>query len=95
MACIFCDVPIYTKIKKFSKSLAAPITPEGAIRQQLEDLTGETYAEIDHCFCPICGQALYWSGVNESILSGKGLPPLYESKENKTEFLFSRRNKNE
>lgn len=87
MACDFCDVPIYTKIKKFSKSLAAPVTPEGAIRQRLEDLTGETYAVVQHNFCPMCGQHISGGMYDKGDILAEG--------ENKTEFLFSRRNKNE
>ena len=94
MACNFCDVPIYAKIKKFSKSLAAPVTPEGAIRQRLEDLTGETYAVIEHCFCPMCGQYIS-GGMYDREDKPLSKSDVLAEGENKTEFLFSRRNKNE
>lgn len=94
MACGFCDVPIYTKIKKFSKSLAAPVTPEGALRQRVEDLTGETYAVIEHRFCPMCGQYIS-GGMYDREDKPLSISDVFAEGKNKTGFLFSRRNKNE
>ena len=71
MACEFCDVPIYTKIKSFSKSLAAPVTPEGELRQRLEDKTGEIFAHVQHNFCPMCG-AFISGGMYDGVDLAEG-----------------------
>lgn len=53
--CRYCKEPIYIKVTKHVKSMLAPLTVEGELRQRLEDLTGEQYSEVEKRFCPMCG----------------------------------------
>ena len=47
---------LYTKCKVVARSALAPLTPEGELRDMLEDLTGETYVSFTPVYCPICGK---------------------------------------
>lgn len=56
--CEYCDVKIYVAKRKIMKDFMQPLTPEGALRQQLEDITGIQYLEIKNNYCPMCGRKL-------------------------------------
>lgn len=58
MACNLCDLELYVKVIKYTKTFLAPTTPAEELRQKLEDLTGETYTRIEANFCPMCGEKL-------------------------------------
>ena len=53
--CRYCKEPIYIKVTKYAKSMLAPLTVEGELRQRLEDLTAEQYSKVEKRFCPVCG----------------------------------------
>lgn len=53
--CNYCNVPIYLKIKQYTKPILAPLTEEQALRDRLSDLTGELYVELPKIYCPVCG----------------------------------------
>lgn len=38
--CEYCDAKIYVAKRKIMKDFMQPLTPEGILRQQLEDITG-------------------------------------------------------
>ena len=38
--CEYCNAKLYVAKRKIMKDLMQPLTPEGALRQQLEDITG-------------------------------------------------------
>lgn len=56
--CQYCRAEVYFKTQKFMKSLLAPATHIGELRQELEDLTGEMYIKVQNLYCPICGRKL-------------------------------------
>ena len=56
--CNFCDATFYIKTVQCMRSLLAPTTQAEALRQQLEDLTGEIYVPVENYFCPVCGKRL-------------------------------------
>ena len=47
---------LYMKCQVLARSLLAPMTPEGELRDRLEDMTGETYVNYVPTYCPICGK---------------------------------------
>lgn len=47
---------LYVKCPVLVRSALAPLTPEGELRDRLEDMTGETYALFIPTYCPICGK---------------------------------------
>ena len=52
--CEYCDAKIYVAKIKIMKDFMQPLTPEGILRQQLEDITGIQYLEIKNNYCPMC-----------------------------------------
>ena len=56
--CNYCNAKFYIKVTKCAKSFSAPVTRIGALRQKLEDLTGEMYVEIPNQYCPMCGSKM-------------------------------------
>lgn len=65
--CNYCNAEYYIKTQKYVKSYFAPMTLEGQLRQQLEDLTGEQFLIIPNQYCPMCGANLKEvGGMNES-----------------------------
>lgn len=56
--CEYCDAKIYVAKIKIMKDFMQPLTPEGILRQQLEDITGIQYLEIKNNYCPMCGRKL-------------------------------------
>lgn len=54
--CPFCDAHVYIKIKQYAQPILAPVTRIQELRDELINLTGETYAEIPKKFCPVCGK---------------------------------------
>lgn len=49
-------VDLYMKCSVMTRSLMAPLTPEGELRDRLEDMTGETYVAFNPVYCPFCGK---------------------------------------
>lgn len=47
---------LFIKCKVAARRAMAPLTPEGEIRDKLEDMTGETYLEFNPAYCPLCGK---------------------------------------
>lgn len=65
--CNYCKATFYIKATKYAKSFAAPLTRTEALRQELEDLTGEVYVPIPNEYCPMCGANLKEvGGMNET-----------------------------
>lgn len=56
MACNFCKVPIYIKTVQYAAPMLAPLTRAEALRQELENITGEVYFELQNGYCPMCGE---------------------------------------
>lgn len=56
--CEYCNAKIYVAKRKIMKDLMQPLTPEGVLRQQLEDITGIQYLEIKNIYCPMRGRKL-------------------------------------
>ncbi len=56
--CHYCETTFFIKIIQCAKPLLAPLTPEQALRDKLQDLTGEDYRPIQNNFCPFCGRDL-------------------------------------
>lgn len=56
--CEYCNTKIYIVKRKIMKDLMQPLTYEGALRQQLEDITGIKFLEIKNNYCPMCGRKL-------------------------------------
>lgn len=56
MSCKLCNVPVYIKAVKYARPLLAPTTEAEALRQKLEDITGEVYVAVPKNYCPICGK---------------------------------------
>ena len=56
MACKFCNTPLYIKVVQYAAPMLAPLTEVGELRQRLESLTGERYAELPKIYCPVCGE---------------------------------------
>lgn len=54
--CPFCDAHVYIKIKQYARPIISPVTRIQELRDELINLTGETYAEIPKKFCPVCGK---------------------------------------
>lgn len=65
MGCNYCNVPIYIKTTKMAKSLLAPATEAEALRQKLEDITGEVYVSVYKRYCPFCGRPAKGGGGDE------------------------------
>ena len=58
MSCNFCDEPIYIKIIQGTRPLLAPATEAEALRQKIQEMTGERFVIIHNKFCPACGTKL-------------------------------------
>lgn len=56
--CEYCNTKIYIVKRKIMKDLMQPLTYEGTLRQQLEDITGIKFLEIKNNYCPMCGRKL-------------------------------------
>lgn len=56
MSCNFCNVPVYMKAVQYAKPLLAPATEVEALRQKLQDMTGEVYVKLPKRYCPMCGE---------------------------------------
>ena len=53
--CPFCDTEVYIKVKQYLMPALAPLTHEQALRDELVNITGETYAVLHRRFCPVGG----------------------------------------
>lgn len=58
MACNFCKADLYIKTVQYTKPLLAPMTRTEELRQELFDLTGEVYLQIQNEYCPMCGEKI-------------------------------------
>ena len=58
MACNFCKEDLYIKTVQHTMSLLAPLTRAEELRQELLDLTGEVYLQIQNEYCPMCGEKI-------------------------------------
>lgn len=47
---------LYVKMPRYARRMSAPLTPEGELRDRLEDMTGETYVAFNPVYCPFCGK---------------------------------------
>lgn len=47
---------LYVKVPRYTCGILAPLTPEGELKDRLEDMTGESYALFIPDYCPICGK---------------------------------------
>lgn len=53
--CGFCGTPIYVKVIRYTAPILAPLTRAEELRDELINLTGETFALFEANFCPHCG----------------------------------------
>lgn len=58
MACNFCKADLYIKTVQHTKPLLAPLTRAEELRQELLDLTGEVYLQIQNEYCAMCGEKI-------------------------------------
>ena len=58
MACNFCKADLYIKTVQHTNPLLAPLTRAEELRQELLDLTGEVYLQIQNEYCPMCGEKI-------------------------------------
>lgn len=58
MACNFCKSDLYIKTVQYTKPLLAPLTKSEELRQELFDLTGEVYLQIQNEYCAMCGEKI-------------------------------------
>ena len=58
MACNFCKADLYIKTVQYTKPLLAPLTRAEELRQELLDLTGEVYLQIQNEYCAMCGEKI-------------------------------------
>lgn len=56
--CRFCDTKVFAKVRRYTRPILAPLTPEGALMQELTEKTGWEYVQIDNRFCPMCGKEI-------------------------------------
>lgn len=56
--CPYCEKLLFIRVIQHARPLLAPLTPEQALRDKLQDLTGEVYIPIQNNFCPMCGKDL-------------------------------------
>lgn len=54
--CSFCDTEVYVKVKQYLMPVLSPLTHEQALRDELVNITGETYTVLHRRFCPVCGR---------------------------------------
>lgn len=60
--CAFCDKDIYIQVERNLMPVLAPLTYEGALRDELINRTGKAYALLPKRYCPMCG-ALMAGGI--------------------------------
>ena len=65
MACNFCKVKLYFKTTQNTRPLLAPLTRAEEIRQELLDLTGEVYIQLNNEYCPMCGDKITCTPKND------------------------------
>ena len=53
--CEFCGRDIYIKVDQVLRFATAPLTYEEALRDELINITGKTYALLPKRYCPVCG----------------------------------------
>ena len=53
--CEFCGRDIYIKVEQVLRPVTAPLTYEGALRDELINITGKTYVLLPKRYCPMCG----------------------------------------
>ena len=58
MACNFCKADLYIKTVQHTRPLLAPLTRAEELRQELLDLTGEVYLQIQNEYCAMCGEKI-------------------------------------
>lgn len=58
MSCNFCNADIFIKTVQCSKPILAPATEVAALRQKIQDMTGETFVILPKRYCPMCGAKL-------------------------------------
>ena len=56
--CEYCNVKYYVQIERFTKPLLAPLTHIEELQNELVDLTGIDYLQIQVNYCPMCGRRL-------------------------------------
>ena len=57
--CSYCNAEVYIKVKRYLMPVLAPLTREQELRDELVNITGETYAVLHTRFCPMCGKKIY------------------------------------
>ena len=58
MGCNYCNADIYIKTILYAKPLLTPATEVEALRQKIQEKTGEVYVMIPKRYCPMCGEEL-------------------------------------
>ena len=58
MACNFCKSDLYIKTVQYTRPLLAPMTRAEELRQELLDLTGEVYLQIQNEYCAMCDEKI-------------------------------------
>lgn len=88
MACNYCKSELYIKTVQYTKPLLAPLTPEGELRDKLQDLTGEVYLKIPNQYCAMCGEKINGKEPNfkdffKNVTKLDPLPECCTDKQNK------------
>jgi hypothetical protein len=65
MACNFCKAKLYFKTTQNTRPLLAPLTRAEEIRQELLDLTGEVYIQLNNEYCAMCGDKITCTPKND------------------------------
>ena len=58
MSCNFCNADIFIKTISYSMPILAPATEVEALRQEIQNKTGETFVILPKRYCPMCGAKL-------------------------------------
>lgn len=56
--CPFCDRDIFIQVEQVFMPVLAPLTYEGALRDELINKTGKAYELLPKRYCPVCGAKL-------------------------------------
>lgn len=67
MACNFCKAKLYFKTTQHTKPLLAPLTRAEELRQELLDLTGEVYIQLNNEYCAMCGEKITRTPKNDGV----------------------------
>ena len=58
MSCNFCNTDIFIKTIQYSMPMLAPATEVEALRQKIQNMTGEAFVILPKRYCPMCGAKL-------------------------------------